>query len=248
MTGLVVTAATHVGRVRNVNQDRIVVGPWILAPDSPAVTALGCRPGTNIVAVLDGMGGHAGGEFAATAAAEIVASFGGMVEDETAAEALVRQANDAVYKRMASIPSLAGMGTTLVGLALAGDNVVVFNVGDARAYVEADGYLLQASTDDAVDSGALTQSLGGRRVYEAVTPHIVLEPATGRRFLLASDGLFGHIDHAQIEQCLGAIAPDDDASAVGALIGLALAEGGPDNVSVVLVRVREGNELGERPG
>lgn len=238
MTRLVATVATHVGRARTINQDRVVIGHWLLAPDSTTVSSLECGPGTNIVAVLDGMGGHAGGEIAATTAAEVVASHGGAVESVAAAEALVHRANDAVYEQMASIPPLAGMGTTLVGLALAGDDVVLFNVGDARAYVEADGYLLQVSTDDAVETGALTQSLGGRPAYESVTPHVVLEPAAGRRFLLASDGLFGHVDHAQIEGCLGS----DDAAAVDALMNLALGEGGPDNVSVVLVRVlcREG--------
>jgi len=243
MRGLVATAATHLGLVRATNQDRVVVGPWMLAPDSSAVSILECGPGAAIVAVLDGMGGHVGGEFAATTAAEVVAGFGGSVDSENAAEALVHQANDAIYNRMASIPSLAGMGTTLAGLALAGEDVVLFNVGDARVYVEADGYLLQVSTDDSVGSGALTQSLGGRTTHEAVTPHLFLEPVAGRRFLLASDGLFGHIDHTRIEACL--VAAPDDAAAVEALVALALDEGGPDNVSVVLVRVLPDGVVGE---
>lgn len=244
MTYLVVTVATDVGHVRETNQDRVVVGRWLLAPDHPDVAALNGVQARCAVALLDGMGGHAGGEIAATTAAEAVASFSGMIDSPETVVDAVQRANGAVYERMGSIPQLAGMGASLVGLALVGDDVVLFNVGDARAYLEADGYLVQASTDDVAPSGALTQALGGRATFERVEPHLVVEPAQGRRFLLASDGLFGHVDLTELDRCM----VDDDRETVRALMRSALDRGGPDNVSVVLVRAVASSSRRARAG
>lgn len=239
MLSLAATVATNIGLIRQVNEDRIVVGPWILVPDGASSEAPENLEGVNVVAVLDGMGGHVGGELAATTAAEVLARLGRTMDSAAAAESAVRQANEAVYRRMAEVPQFVGMGTTVAGLALASEDVVLFNVGDARIYVETDGYLLQASTDDSVASGALTQSLGGRPAFEAVRPHVVVEPAVDRRFLLATDGLFGHLEHEQIEACMLGSSSSD---AAAALLGLALDRGGPDNVSVALVEARRPDE------
>ena len=232
MTQLLVTAVTNVGHVRELNQDRIVAGPWILAPDRPDIATVICPPGASVAAVLDGMGGHAGGEIAALTAADIVASCGDAINGALSAKELVTRANAAVYRRMAELPQLAGMGTTLAGIALVGDDAVLFNVGDARVYVVANTYLLQVSTDDAAPSGALTQSLGGRAAFEPVDAHVVVEPAIGRRFLLATDGLFGHLGDVELDHCL----TEDDEATVSALVRAALDGGGPDNISIALVR------------
>lgn len=232
MIHLVVHVASHVGHVRETNQDRVVVGRWLLAPDLPGEAVLNGVQAGCAVALLDGMGGHAAGDIAATTAAEVLASSAGVIDGREAVVEAVQRANAAVYARMAAIPQLAGMGASLVGLALVGEQVVLFNVGDARGYVETNGYLNRLSTDDVAPSGALTRALGGRATFEPVEPHLVTEPAPGRRFLLATDGLFGHIDLAGIESCL----VDDDRETVRALMTSALGGGGPDNVSVALVR------------
>jgi len=233
MTTLLATVATSVGSVRETNQDRIVVGPWILGPDRRELAAHESPPNAAYAAVLDGMGGHAGGEIAAGIAAEVLASYGQSLCNEATVHDLLERANEAIYERMQRLPQLAGMGTTVVGLCAAGNEVLLFNVGDSRAYVIADGYLLQATTDDVAPSGALTQSLGGRATYEAVRVHTATEPAVGRRFLLATDGLFGHVKGDDLEQCID----DDDHRTVTSLLSCAIDLGGPDNVSIVLARV-----------
>lgn len=233
MNHLVVTAATETGRVRARNEDRVVVGRWILGPGHRGVATNTVAEG-GPVAVLDGMGGHVGGEIAAYTAAEVVAGsgLGGRAPSDRAIEDLAHEANAAIYARMEALPDLAGMGSTLAGLVLAGPEVIVFNVGDARVYVEADGYLLAVSTDDAAVSGALTQALGGRSSFAAVRPHLTREPVHDRRFLVASDGLFGHVSDSDLDGCVS----DDDRRTVNALVRLALEAGGPDNISVALVR------------
>ncbi len=227
-----VWAASHVGRQRESNEDRVVVGPWILAPDRDDIATIELRDPPFVVAVLDGMGGQAAGTVAATLTAEVVASQGDSVEDETSAAYLTQWANRAIYDRMEEAPELSGMGTTIVGVALVEDRVVLFNVGDTRAYVETDGYLIQLSVDDAAPNGALTQCLGGLRAYRPVEAHVAVEPHRDRRFLLATDGLFGHLDDQTLEACLAS----DDESTVRRLLDAALDGGGPDNVSIVIIR------------
>lgn len=203
-----------------------------MAPDREDVSAIElCEP-PFVVAVLDGMGGQAAGAVAATLTAEVVASQSDSIEDESGAAYLTQWANRVLYERMGAAPGLSGMGTTIVGVALVGDRVVLFNVGDTRAYVEADGYLVQLSIDDSAPNGALTQCLGGLRDYRAVEAHVAVEPSDGRRFLLATDGLFGHLDEQTLEACL----VSDDESTVRRLLDAALEGGGPDNVSIVLIR------------
>lgn len=227
-----VVAVTNIGHERESNEDRVVVGPWILAPDHDSAAELKLDHPPFVAAVLDGMGGHAAGGTAATIAAEVVASQGVSVDDASSAAYLAEWANRAIYERMLGVPSFSGMGTTLVGLAWVDGNAVVFNVGDARAYLESDGYMVQLSVDDASGKGTLTQSLGGLHSYQPIQPHVVVEPAKGARFLLATDGLFGHLDEEILESCL----VDDDVGTVENLLRAALDAGGPDNVSIVLVR------------
>lgn len=237
-THLVVTAATHVGRERQVNEDRVVAGPWVLAPGCPVPTTIVCPPESPLVAVLDGMGGHAGGALAAATAAEAVAGRANEVDDPAAAATLAEAANRAVYDRMAQLPGLSGMGATIAALALVGDQALIMHVGDSRVYVESDRFLRPATTDHASPDGRLTRSLGGRERYEPVSADVVVEPVTGRRFLLATDGLFGHVAEDDLDRCL----VDDDFASVEALIRLALEAGGPDNVTIALARVLAGTD------
>ena len=163
--------------------------------------------------------------------------MGDTVDDEASAAYLAEWANAAVYEHMQGMPSLAGMGSTLAGVAVVDDVAVVFNVGDARVYVEADGYLVQLSIDDSGSGGALTQCLGGLSSYRAVQAHVTTEAVAGQRFILASDGLFGHLGEQLLEACL----VDDDEETARNLLEAALDSGGPDNVSIAVVRCPGGD-------
>lgn len=234
--GVTVTAATHLGLKREVNEDRIVVGPWVLGPLSDEVASITLPPSDGLVAaVIDGMGGHSGGDVAASLVAEVVASRGGKAQAEESALELAVTANLAVYQRMASLAHLAGMGATLAGLLISQGSAWILNVGDSRVFVERDGYLVQLSTDDSAPNGTLTQSLGGVAQFQPVVPHLARDSAAGNRFLLATDGLFGCVDDTKLEQCMS----QDDRSSVKALLAAALEAGGPDNISIILVSIPE---------
>lgn len=232
MPELIVTAATHRGLVRRSNQDRIVVGPWIAAPDRPGPVTLRVTTAEGPVAVIDGMGGHAGGGLAAMIAAETIASYSGGVEQADALTDLIQAANRSIYDRMEQLPAVAGMGAAVACATVTDTEVIVANVGDVRAYLVSDGYLIQLSVDDAAPDGRLTASLGGRTAYERIDPHVAREPADASRVLVASDGLFGAVELDVLEGLVG----DDDVGFVSRLVDAALSAGGVDNVSVALVR------------
>ena len=225
-----VTAVTHRGLVRNTNQDRIVAGRWVLGPDDPDPVEIDLALGAT-VAVADGMGGAAGGDLAAGLAAGVLASAsrdGGPID-------AVHRANRALYETSDQVPGLAGMGVTIAGVSVGPDDAVIFNIGDTRVYVEVDDELIQTSVDDSSPNrpAAVTASLGGLASYEPVTPHVSRELSAGRRFLVASDGLTGAVGDTEIRN---AMAGTDDLPAVRELLRLALDRGGPDNVSIAIIR------------
>ena len=192
-----------------------------------------------LVAVIDGMGGHPAGGVAAAVAADVIAS--GHRRPNSAADvgALVSRANDEIYTMMNRVPGLIGMGATVAGVAAISDELVVFNVGDARVYLQASGYLIQASIDDraARGSGAISQSLGGLASHTAVDVHLSREPRQGGRVLVASDGLFAHSPHEDLAAAMSLLLPD----AAEALLRLALDAGGEDNVSIALLELSDGD-------
>ena len=144
-------------------------------------------------------------------------------------------------------PSLRGMGTTVAGVVVAPAGSLVFNVGDSRVYRIEDTALVQLSTDDtpgpkladgrtaAITSHLITQSLGG--VYEEapIAPHLLaVPPAARERYLLCSDGLSDLLSRDEIEAELA----DDDRTSVAALFEAAMARGGRDNISILMLDLR----------
>ncbi len=136
---------------------------------------------------------------------------------------------------MAAVPSVIGMGTTAVGLLLAADRAIWFNIGDSRLYRQRGTRLEQLSTDDVPPgprSGIITQTLGGARSFMPIAPHLGGEHLhIPSRWLLCSDGLTDMVDESELEQ---AIALSDE-EALGAMFTQAMAAGGADNVSIILV-------------
>jgi serine/threonine protein phosphatase PrpC len=234
-------ANTHTGVVRTVNQDRIVVVEG------------------HMYGVADGMGGHRAGEVAATMVAETMAR---LVATASATPAgfrkVVEQANTEVFNQSVINDELAGMGTTLTALVLVDDTpatpprVTIANVGDSRTYRFRLGELEQLTEDhslvsELVRDGVINEEQAKTHPRRSVmTRAIGVEPdvdvdvievliSVGDRFLLCSDGLHGVVTDARIESVLRRIADPDEASRE--LLQLALAGGGPDNISVVIVDV-----------
>jgi protein phosphatase len=234
-------AGSDVGRTRSGNEDSYFCGRTVFA-------------------VADGLGGHQGGEVASAAAVEPLAALDGreLADPAEAAEALaeaVRQANAAILDRAAGDPGLWGMGTTVTAAAVAGDHhLQLVHVGDSRAYLFRDGSLEQLTTDHTVvgelvrrgrltpeqaavhpERSILTRAVGLDPRVPVDTPD-PLELAPGDQVLLCSDGLTEVVPDVKLAQLLAAD-PDGDATC-RSLIDAANSAGGPDNITVVLVRVQ----------
>jgi serine/threonine protein phosphatase PrpC len=232
-----INAFTHQGRVRESNEDTMTVAGWV-----SDVALSGPRRSRHelseplLVAVADGMGGHAGGEVASRYAIKRLAfeTFAGGEPDVAVALAEI---NAEIYQSMLAAPSLRGMGTTVAGLLLMAGCAIWFNIGDSRVYRYRGGKLGQISIDDVPGgprTGGLTQSLGGWHSFAPIAPHIGAEDlAIPSRWLVCSDGLTDMLSDAEIERAMAA----GDEEALRALFTQAMAAGGEDNISIVVVSV-----------
>jgi serine/threonine protein phosphatase PrpC len=167
-------------------------------------------------------------------------------------QSAVRLANQQVRYRAQCESAYNGMGSTLVAVLLAGERAVFVNVGDSRLYLWRQAALTQVSEDDSwaaamLRAGAapeaasrhemrhvLTRAVGQPLDLEVMPHHLDLEAADV--LLLCSDGLHGPLGSDGIASVLAA-AGENLARAANALVEAANAAGGPDNITVVLVRV-----------
>ena len=230
-----ITAFTHPGRVREDNEDSITVAGWV-----SDVAMAGLRRSRHeldeplICAVADGLGGHSAGEVASRYTVKRLAAqnYG-----EASVAAVLAAINAELYQTMAAQRSFLGMGTTVVGLLLFADRVVWFNVGDSRLYRHRDGALHQISVDDVPAgerTGMITQSLGGSFAFAPIEPHIGTQALTiPSRWLLCSDGLTDMLGANEIARCMEA----SDEEAARNLVETAMAAGGYDNISIIIVSV-----------
>lgn len=224
---------THVGLVRPENEDAFLLAPPLFA-------------------VADGLGGHQAGEVASTTAIDALLEAAPRQADAKALGRAVRQANAAVIEAAASGRGRVGMGTTLTAAMVEGTRIALAHVGDSRAYLLHFGELQQLTEDhsvvaDLVRAGRLsveesrvhpnrsviTRALGSDPNMVADTFEV--EAAPGDRLLLATDGLTGYVDDAEIARVLAQA--HTPAEAVDELIDAALAAGGQDNVTVVVVDI-----------
>lgn len=255
-----VAARTDVGVERSNNEDRVLVAD--LASGSPYVGAFGgeleAENGGVLLAVCDGMGGEAGGEVASTTAVETLfrtssVSLPGRAESEVALGLVqaVRMASQAIEARALVDRELSRMGTTATVCTVAGDSLLVAQVGDSRAYLLRAGRLHQLTRDQTlktllVERGQLTPEQAGEFQHD----NIILQ-ALGHKggvdvdigwvglcqddvLLVCSDGLYGPVPDPLIAQALSA--SSDPGKACDALIQLALDAGAPDNVTCLVAR------------
>ncbi|KAA8966478.1 PP2C family serine/threonine-protein phosphatase [Mycobacterium sp.] len=227
-------ARSDVGLVRSNNEDSVYAGARLLA-------------------LADGMGGHAAGEVASQL---VIAALAPLDDDEPGGDLLakldaaVRAGNAAIAAQVEMDPELEGMGTTLTAILFAGNRLGLVHIGDSRGYLLRDGELTQITKDDTfvqtlVDEGRITREEAHSHpqrslIMRALTGHEVeptltmREVRAGDRYLLCSDGLSDPVSDETILEALKI--PDVDESA-DRLIELALRGGGPDNVTVIVADV-----------
>ena len=238
-------AASRIGP-RPRNEDVVVLpGPGSAAEASGTAEATMTVEAPLLFAVVDGMGGQAGGGSASRTVAEGLAAAA-LCEPlgESVSAALVA-ANARLYAMMDADPALTGMGATVAGVVVTPEAAVVFNVGDARVYGHGGGFSVLLSTDDrrAPDSAVVTQSLGGATRPTAVAPHLAHAPlADGARLLICSDGVSDPLTFDALQEALQGPSP---AAAVGALLAAVAAAGARDNTSLIVLDVRTTSEDGE---
>ncbi|MGW0465099.1 PP2C family protein-serine/threonine phosphatase [Streptomyces sp. NPDC003027] len=246
MAYIAVTALSHVGLVREHNEDSLVVGPWMLCgtvTENPQTLVFPLsRP--LLVAVADGLGGQPAGEVASGLVARRLSWLGPSLDGEDAVRDALDLCNRAVYAAADDDPELFTMGTTVAGVVVTEESMLAFNVGDSKVYDATGDGLRQVSVDDSPPpppgrrtTSAVTQTLGGGPAFSAVTPHVTAAGlSVGDRRLVCSDGL---TDAVPDEEIAGLLRVYDDGRAAFELWKAAIDAGGPDNITLALVRVAE---------
>jgi serine/threonine protein phosphatase PrpC len=240
---------TDVGRARSNNEDygRIV---------QPGGETGGTARGT-LAIVADGMGGHSGGEVASRLAVETIHReyFATDAEPHAALAAACAAANEAIFDRASNDEALHGMGTTCVALVIRDGLAYAASIGDSRIYLVRAGGIYQMTVDDSAvaelvqkglisraearhheERNVLLKALGTAR---GTTVAVWTEPFPMRRgdtFVLCSDGLTDLVEDDEILTIAG---DGHTADGCQALVDLAKARGGFDNITVAVLRVTE---------
>jgi serine/threonine protein phosphatase PrpC len=242
-------AVSDVGKVRSSNQDSGYAG-------------------THLLAVADGMGGHAGGDVAShlaiRALLELDRPFDSPQEARGALVKTLLATNDLLVDLVYDHPELAGLGTTVSAIIRVGDKVAIAHIGDSRIYLLRRGELSQVTIDHTfvqrlIDSGRITEEEAKVHPRRSVlmrvlgdvdaNPEIdsmIVNTEPGDRWMLCSDGLTGVLARDEIHDLLTA---DAGAETIArSLLNGSLAGGAPDTVTVVVANVTEGQPEHERAG
>lgn len=229
---------SHQGLVRDHNEDAVGLDGWSFQGNLPQPLSLTLSlDASHLVAVCDGMGGHAGGATASTMAASGFTSGATDVDpaDRHALDERMQSVSNAINTVSDDSRELHGLGTTIVAALVTKDgNVTIINVGDSRAYRLESGYLGQLSVDHRrAETNQLTQALGGGR-------RTIVEPAyfdchLGEGgILLCTDGICDYVDELALEEEMARPSP---VPLTERLVSLALDGGGGDNTTAVYIEL-----------
>jgi PPM family protein phosphatase len=234
---VVVGASSDVGLVREANEDSYLVA----------------RP---LYAVADGMGGHLAGDVASSTAVRVIserASSASPTDPESLAQ-IVTAANSAIFEQARGDDGLRGMGTTCTLALVDGGRALIAHVGDSRAYLLSDGTLEQLTEDHTLVSrmvregriqpdeaqhhpqrSIITRALGVDAEVEVDLLDIELH--VGDRLLICSDGLSSLVGDDTIQSSLQEIS--DPQEAAERLVAQANDAGGDDNITVIVIEMRD---------
>jgi len=244
-------ARTDPGRARENNEDAVVVDET-----------------TQLCVLADGMGGYNAGEIASGMATAFIKSElarwlteagrgAKSKEIRRAMEICVENANRSIFNASDSNPQYAGMGTTLVVGVYRDTALILGHIGDSRCYRLRASTFTQITKDhsllqEQIDAGLITpEQAQGSTIKNLVTRALGVDDAValdvtehdveaGDWYLMCSDGLSDMVDDAEIASILGGPQPIEQKA--DALVAAANANGGRDNISVLLVQVESGSE------
>jgi serine/threonine protein phosphatase PrpC len=235
-------ARSAVGLIRSGNEDGALTHP-------------------QLIAVADGMGGHAGGEVASAIALKTLAGRSAVFTDadidkdsaDDYFNSTIDEIDGALKVASDEDPALSGLGTTLTSLFIRDSQAVLLHVGDSRAYrirgasieqlsvdhtvmqeLLAAGTITQADVAEHPQRSMLTQALMGSQTL-SIGLHI-FDLKEGDRFILCSDGLSGVLTDKEIKTLVKSQSPND---AVAALIDATYINGAPDNVTIVVADIAD---------
>ena len=246
--GMEVASLTDTGRVRENNEDSYLY--W-----EPATEEEFRRKG-RLAIIADGMGGYEGGQEASRMAVETVrevydSAFRG--DPQAALSEAFSVAHERIRAYAEEHPEFYGMGTTCTALVVVSRQLYFAHVGDSRLYLVRGSEISRLTRDHSyvgrlVESGIvraedaethpqrhiLTAALGSGREVAADAPPRALSLEDGDTLLLCTDGLWGLVSEADIAAAVRDKEPEESCSA---LVRLALQRGGPDNITVQVLRV-----------
>lgn len=234
-----IAASTHLGLVRTSHQDCLHIDGWTASSSGSRLQY--DLDGHGVVAVIDGMGGHAGGEVAArTTSAHLADCRLANTTSPEDVDQILQQVSDHVRGIGAITEGHANMGATIAGFVVTPHDLLLFNVGDCSILRITDGFVGQLAVIDRneVDESGrtlLTQCLAGSPQATVVDAHAERFVPRGTDVLvLCSDGLTDIVDDATIGQIVAESA--DEVQIADELVAEACRAGAPDNVSVIVVR------------
>ncbi len=259
-----VAPLTDVGQKRGHNEDSHLILPLdgSGAPSSGEVGALSLAAPGLLLAVADGMGGHHAGEVASRLCVENLAreirshgqdSGSGRPDLALALREAVAATHRAIFSYAQEYEDRQTMGTTLTAALICGTHAEVAQVGDSRAYLFRDGNLLLLTKDQTIGSQLrsrgqdtsrvntrlkefLTQAVGAQPHLNVIMTAIDIEP--GDLLLLCSDGLYKVVSPEELVDILELEIPL--AEKARQLIARGNANGGPDNITVILAEICPG--------
>jgi serine/threonine protein phosphatase PrpC len=238
-------AQSDLGLVRDGNEDSAIISQ-------------------NLIAVADGMGGHAGGEVASAIAINTLEALLPVITDteididsrEDLFLNLSYEVDAEILRVSKERPELSGMGTTLTALAITNNQVDLLHIGDSRCYLWRDKKLTRLSYDHTVmqellDQGRLTpdevfdhpqrslltQALMGDSGIDPVL--MSYEVKIDDKFLICSDGLTNVLSDLEISKIIKAT---DEDKLLAELITETKAKGAPDNITIVWAGVSESTD------
>jgi serine/threonine protein phosphatase PrpC len=250
--GIIAAGATDIGRVRKTNQDSIC-----LLND------------VHFYAVADGMGGHQGGDIASQLSVKLMPDFIHRHPDmdpKTLVNDCIVFINKSILAHAQKNPELEGMGTTITSIYFFGGQLFAGNVGDSRVYLIQKNSIFQLTRDHSFVQEKINMGVSTREEAALDKQKNVLVRSVGFEeilivdvfsyrvakndlFLLCSDGLHGKVSDKDILQLVNTHIPHpekatktDIEKAVSELIQLANANGGQDNISVIIALAQANEE------